>query len=116
MEKAIRIKDSVYAAAEIGTKNIAFVTGDDAGADRWADGIEGLYESLCEIAEAAKEYDMNLLVEPLDRFAHRKRIIVTTDETVALLSRVQKEHDNIGIAFDTAHAARNGEDIFEEIG
>jgi|SRR5690625_324927 len=114
-ETATRIKDSLYAAAEIGAKNIAFVTGDDPGADRWADGIEGLYESLCEIAEAAKEYDMNLLVEPLDRFAHKKRIIGTTDETVALLSRVQKEHDNIGIAFDTAHAALNGEDIFEAL-
>ena len=114
-ETVNRIKDSLYAAAEIGAKNIAFVTGDDPGADRWADGIEGLYESLCEIAEAAKEYDMNLLIEPLDRFAHKKRIIGTTDETVALLSRVQKKHDNIGIAFDTAHAALNGEDIFEAL-
>src|SRR5699024_8097027 len=110
-----RIKDSLYAAAEIGAKNIAFVTGDDPGADRWADGIEGLYESLCEMAEAAKKYDMNLLIEPLDRFAHKKRIIGTTDETVALLSRVQEKHANVGIAFDTAHAALNGEDIFEAL-
>ena len=113
LETVNRIKDSLYASAEIGAKNIALVTGDNPGANRWAEGIEGLYESLCEIAEAAKEYDMNLLIEPLDRFAHKKRIIGTTDETVALLSRVQEKHDNVGIAFDTAHAALNGEDIFE---
>src|SRR5699024_7305696 len=112
-ETVNRIKDSLYAAAEIGAKNIAFVTGDDPGADRWADGIEGLYESLCEMAEAAKKYDMNLLIEPLDRFSHKKRVIGTTDETLQLLSRVQSHSDNIGIAFDTAHAALNGEDVLE---
>lgn len=115
LETVKQIKDSLYLSAEIGAKNIALVTGDDPGADRWADGIEGLYESLCEIAEAAKKYGMNLLIEPLDRFAHKKRIIGTTDETVALLSRVQEKHDNVGIAFDTAHAALNGEDIFKAL-
>lgn len=109
------IKESLPLAAEIGAKNIALVTGDSPGQERWSEGIEGLYESLCEIAESAKEYNMNLLIEPLDRFAHKKRIIGTTDETVELLSRVQKNYDNIGIAFDTAHAALNGEDILEAL-
>lgn len=115
LETVKKVKDSLYLAAEIGAKNIALVTGDDPGQKYWADGIEGLYESLCEIAEAAKVYNMNLLVEPLDRFAHKKRIIGTTDETVALLNRVQEVHDNIGIAFDTAHAALNGENILESL-
>ncbi|RDW22166.1 hypothetical protein CWR48_00195 [Oceanobacillus arenosus] len=109
------VKESLPLAAEIGAKNIAIVTGDDPGPERWAEGIEGLYESLCEIAEAAKEYKMNLLIEPLDRFAHKKRIIGTTDETVELLARVQETYGNVGIAFDTAHAALNGEDIFEAL-
>lgn len=115
LETVNRIKDSLYSSAEIGAKSIALVTGDNPGANRWEDGIEGLYESLCEIAEAAKVYDMDLLIEPLDRFAHKKRIIGTTDETVAILSRVQEKHDNVGIAFDTAHAGLNGEDIFEAL-
>lgn len=115
LETVKQIKDSLYSAAEIGAKNIAIVTGDDPGADLRSDGIEGLYESLCEVADAAKTFDMNLLVEPLDRFVHKKRIIGITDETVALLKRVQEKHDNIGIAFDTAHAALNGEDILEAL-
>ena len=115
-KKTVRtIKDSLPLAAEIGAKNIALVTGDDPGPEKWADGIEGLYESLCEIAEAAKVYKMNLLIEPLDRFAHKKRIIGTTEETVELLTRVQKTSNNVGIAFDTAHAALNGEDVFEAL-
>ncbi|MHA6250767.1 sugar phosphate isomerase/epimerase family protein [Oceanobacillus sp. CAU 1775] len=111
--KTVRaIKESLPLAAEIGAENIALVTGDDPGRELWRDGVEGLYESLCEIAEAAQEYQMTLLIEPLDRFAHKKRIIGTTDETVDLLKRVQQSYPNVGIAFDTAHAALNEEDIF----
>lgn len=114
-ETVSRIKESLYLGAEIGAKDIALVTGDNPGENLRADGVEVLHESLCEIAEAAKEYNMNLLVEPLDRFAHKKRVIGTTDETLDLLLRVQKHSDNIGIAFDTAHAALNGEDIIEAL-
>lgn len=115
-KKAVsNLKESLPLAAEIGAKNIAIVTGDDPGKESWAEGIERLYESICEIAEAAKEFNMNLLIEPLDRFAHKKRILGTTDETVELLTKVQKSHRNVGIAFDTAHAALNGEDIFEAL-
>jgi sugar phosphate isomerase/epimerase len=110
-----KIKENLPLAAEIGAKNIALVTGDDPGPECWAEGIEGLYESLCEISEAAQEFRMNLLIEPLDRFAHKKRIIGTTDETIDLLTRVQKSYSNVGIAFDTAHAALNEEDIFEAL-
>lgn len=102
-------------AAEIGAENIALVTGDDPGDEHRAEGLESLYESLCEIAEAAQSYNLTLLVEPLDRFAHKKRIIGTTDETVELLTRVKQKHQNIGIAFDTAHAALNEEDVFEAL-
>lgn len=109
------VKESLPLAAEIGAKNIALVTGDDPGPERWNEGIEGLYESLCEIAEAAREYNMNLLIEPLDRYAHKKRIIGTTEETLELLARVQSTYDNVGMAFDTAHAALNDEDIFESL-
>jgi sugar phosphate isomerase/epimerase len=109
------IKENLPLAAEIGAKNIALVTGDDPGPEHWDEGIEGLYESLCEIAEVAQEFKMNLLIEPLDRFAHKKRIIGTTDETIDLLTRVKKSYPNVGIAFDTAHAALNGEDIFEAL-
>lgn len=115
LETVRKIKESLPFAAEIGAKNIAIVTGCDPGKEHWSEGIEVLYESLLEIAEACQEYNMKILVEPLDRFVHKKRIIGTTDETVALLNRVQEKYSNVGIAFDTAHAALNGENIFEAL-
>jgi hydroxypyruvate isomerase len=113
LESVKQIKESLYLAAECGATNVAFVTGQDPGVNRRTEAIEGLYESLCEICEAASTYNMNVLVEPLDREAHKKRIIGPTNEAVNLLTMVREKYNNIGLAFDTAHAALNGEDIFE---
>ena len=115
LESVRRIKESLYLAAECGASNIAFVTGEDPGLNRREEGIEGLYESLCEICEEASIYNMNVLVEPLDRYAHKKRLIGPTNETVNLLLRVEEKHNNVGLAFDTAHAALNGESIYESL-
>jgi len=112
-ESVNRIKESIQLAAECGASNIAFVPGADPGADRRIEAAEGFYESLCEICEEASRYHMNVLVEHLDRYAHKKRLIGPMDETVQLLSRVKEKYQNIGLAFDTAHAALNGEEILD---
>lgn len=114
-ETVRQIKDSLYAAAESGASNIALVTGPDPGADRRAEALDGLYESLCDIGGEAATYGMQLLIEPLDRFAHKKRLIGPTAETLQLIERVSGETPNIGLAFDTAHAALNGENVFEAL-
>lgn len=108
-----KMKESLYLAAECGASNIAFVTGKDPGEALRNDAMKGLYESLIEICEEASKYKMEVLVEPLDRFAHKKRILGPTNEVVELLSKVSKEQPNVGLAFDTAHAALNEENIHE---
>lgn len=114
-ETVKQLKESLYGAAECGVSNIAFVTGADPGGARRMDAIEGLYESICELCEEAATYNMDVLVEPLDREAHKKRIIGPTKDAVELIRRVKKQFSNIGLAFDTAHAALNGEDINEAL-
>jgi len=111
LESVRRIKENIYYAAECGAANIAFVPGADPGPEKRQQGMECFYESLCEICEEAAKYQMNVLVEHLDRFAHKKRLIGPIDETVSLLSTVAEKFKNIGLAFDTAHSALNGEDI-----
>ncbi|WP_179134584.1 sugar phosphate isomerase/epimerase family protein [Oceanobacillus timonensis] len=114
-ESVKQLTESIYGAAECGASNIAFVTGADPGVKLRKDAMEGLYESVCEICEEAAAYHMNVLVEPLDRDAHKKRIIGPTNEAVGFIHRVEKQYKNIGLAFDTAHAALNGEDIHEAL-
>jgi sugar phosphate isomerase/epimerase len=110
-----RLKEETALAAECGASNIAFVTGPDPGAERRQEGMNVLVESLCEICEEAQKYNMTVLVEHLDRIAHKKRILGPIDETVQVLRKVRENYSNIGIAFDTAHAALNGEDIIDAI-
>ncbi|TDL73592.1 sugar phosphate isomerase/epimerase [Rhodococcus qingshengii] len=114
-ESVRQIKENIYLAAECGVENIAFVPGPDPGPERRLEAMEGFYDALCDICEEAGKYNMNVLVEHLDRFAHKKRLIGPMDDTVELLSNVAKKHSNIGLAFDTAHAALNKEDISDAL-
>ncbi|MEH7081151.1 sugar phosphate isomerase/epimerase family protein [Neobacillus drentensis] len=114
-ESVRQIKENIYFAAECGARNIAFVPGPDPGPERRLEAMEGFYEALCDICEEASKYHMNVLVEHLDRFAHKKRLIGPMSDTVELLSSVAKKYSNIGLAFDTAHAALNKEDISEAL-
>ncbi|MEK4803128.1 MULTISPECIES: sugar phosphate isomerase/epimerase family protein [Oceanobacillus] len=109
------LKDNIYLAAECGASNIAFVPGIDPGPERRQEGLEGFYESLCALCEEAEKFNMNVLVEHLDRTAHKKRILGPVDETVQLFSRVKESYQNIGLAFDTAHSALNGENVIDAI-
>ncbi|MCM3763863.1 sugar phosphate isomerase/epimerase [Neobacillus niacini] len=110
-----QLKDSMYLAAECGAANIAFISGPDPGADLRKAAMESFYLSLCEICEEAAQYNMKVLVEPLDRDAHKKRFLGPTNEAVALFTRVRESYSNIGLGFDTAHAALNGEDITQAL-
>ncbi|WP_080872636.1 sugar phosphate isomerase/epimerase family protein [Oceanobacillus timonensis] len=110
-----QLKDNIYLAAECGASNIAFITGPDPGSERRKKGMDGLFESLCSICEEAEKYNITVLVEHLDRIADKKRILGPIDETVQLLLRVKENYQNIGLAFDTAHSALNGENILEAI-
>lgn len=115
LQSVKQIKEHLYAAAECGASSIAFVPGPDPAVHLRTEAMEGFYESLCDICEEAARYQMNVLIEPLDREAHKKRLVGPTSDAVQLLSKVKESYDNIGLAFDTAHAALNGEDLTEAL-
>ncbi|MFC0273384.1 sugar phosphate isomerase/epimerase family protein [Metabacillus herbersteinensis] len=114
-ESVKQIKESLYAAAECGASNIAFISGPDPGVQLRKDAAESFYQTLSEICEEATQYNMKVLVEPLDREAHKKRFLGPTSEAVSLFARVRESYPNVGFAFDTAHAALNGENIYEAL-
>ena len=99
-------------ACECGVKNIAVLSGVDPGSKLRRKAIENLFISLCELLEVLSKYKgMQLLIEPLDRGAHKNFLIGPTDESISLLNRVSKVYKNIGIVWDSAHVALCGEDI-----
>jgi len=114
-EAVKRIKESLSLAAECGAANVAFISGPDPGASLRHEAAESFYQSLCEICEEAAQYKLTVLVEPLDRKAHKKRFLGPTREAVQLFASIRESFSNIGFAFDTAHAALNGETLDEAL-
>jgi len=105
------IKHALPAAIECGAQTVAFIGGPDPGPSLRQRGYESFYLSMTAICAAADNLGAAVMFEPLDRFAHKKRLIGPTNEIIAAFSRVRAEYPTFGLAFDTAHAALNEEDI-----
>ncbi|MCW5720061.1 MAG: sugar phosphate isomerase/epimerase [Devosia sp.] len=105
------IKQRLPAAVETGARTVAFIGGADPGPDLRERGYDAFYRSLSAISAEASNLGLTVMFEPLDRFAHKKRLIGPTAEIVDAFARVRAEHPDFGLAFDTAHAALNEEDI-----
>ena len=106
-----------HRAAEGGVGDLAFVSGDDPGeAERHA-ATARLFESLEQICREMRRYPgMHLLLEPLDRGAHKNQLIGPTDEAAALVGALNRIHGNAFLVWDSAHIALNREDLAESLG
>lgn len=105
------IKAHLPGAIACGSTTVSFIGGRDPGPENRERGYDSCYRSLMAICAEAANLGASVMFEPLDRFAHKKRLVSLTDEAVALFARVRMEYPDFGFAFDTAHAALNEEDI-----
>ena len=109
------IKDHIGPAVECGASFFALLGGADPGPHLRTSATEQLCQSLCEICEAAQSYSLDVILEPLDREAHKNHLIGPTNEAVALIKNVRRAFDNIGLCWDSSHVALCGEDIFQSL-
>jgi sugar phosphate isomerase/epimerase len=108
----LRLKELVQMAGECGASNLAMISCDDPGEKKRAEAKNNLYEVMVETCREMEGYpEMNLLIEPLDRAAHKKNLIGPTDESVEFLTRLRREYQNIYFSWDSAHVALNNEDL-----
>jgi hydroxypyruvate isomerase len=77
--------------------------------------LKALEKSLFSIAEFASDKNIEIVIEQLDVFAHKKRAFGLGTEAAEIFGRLRKKHENAGLCFDIAHSLLNGEDIFEMI-
>ena len=105
------VKKNLPIVAETGARTVSFIGGPDPGAALRERGYEALYRSMSALCAEAADFGMSVMFEPLDRFAHKKRLVGPTVEILPVFARIKAEHPNFGMAFDTAHAALNEEDI-----
>jgi sugar phosphate isomerase/epimerase len=108
-----RIKSCLPLAAECGATEIGLISGADPGAGQRRAAAECLADSLLTVCSAAAGFGISVILEPLDRGAHKNGLIGPSHEAVALMDAVALPH--IGLAWDSAHAALNNEDLEQTI-
>lgn len=102
-------------AAETGYSNFGVPSGDDPGAVFRGLAKLVLKDSLIEIADYLKQYQMNLTIEPLDRYVYKKQLIGPMEENVVWFKEVKEEAPNIYIHWDSAHEALAGIDLMKSL-
>lgn len=102
-------------ACETGATHIGINAGPNVGILERSSAYKALIESVGEIATYAKKQNITVLLEPLDRFAHKKKLLGSTRDARELFEIISKEHTNVKLSLDTAHTALNREDLCEAI-
>lgn len=99
------VKQCVDHAAECGTSNIGLVSGKDVGIDKREEAKNYLTDSLHIVAEYIKQYNMGLIIEPLDREEHKKQLLGPFKEAVVLIEQLRRTNPYCYLCWDSAHAA-----------
>lgn len=103
-------------SAECGAKRCGLQSGPDPGDALRADAKKALTESCLEIARAAEQYeDLYLIIEPLDRYVHKKQLLGPIDETVAWFENLRTSCSNFYIHWDSAHEKLGGADLLQSM-
>lgn len=106
----------VEVAAESGADRVAMVSGPDPGEKLREEAQKGIEEVLFAVTEKMLEYPgMQLLLEPLDRGAHKNNFIGPTSVAVELMKKVNEVHENCRLSWDSAHMALNKENLKESL-
>lgn len=110
-------KDLVDKSVEMGAIRCGLQSGPDLGDALRDDAKKALMESCLDISEyAAKNYkDVRLVIEPLDRYVHKKQLLGPIGETVDWFKELNKHCDNFFIHWDSAHEKLGGADLVESL-
>ena len=122
LDEALRRKsvrraiEMMAGSVECGAAAIGIASGPDPGGAAREEATGRLCESLCELGAAAgRSGGMRILLEPLDRDAHRNALIGPSPEVLSLIDHTRLDSSQIGLCWDSAHTALCGEDLIESL-
>lgn len=105
-QKAVNlVKELAGMAAETGYTNFGIPSGDDPAPVYRGMAKNALADSIVEIAEHCKGLGLNLVIEPLDRYAFKKQLIGPIEETLQWFAPIHEACPNFFIHWDSAHEA-----------
>ena len=112
----LEINNLIDIAAESGADRVAMISGPDPGEQYRKEAMKGIEEVLFAVSEKMAEYPgMILLLEPLDRGAHKNNLIGPSTEATDLMKKVNGHYKNCYLSWDSAHVALNKEDLRESL-
>lgn len=109
------VKDLANLAAETGYTNFGIPSGDDPAPVYRGMAKNALADSVVEIANHCKGIGLNLLLEPLDRYAFKKQLIGPIEETLQWFAPIHEACPNFYIHWDSAHEALGRIDIIKSM-
>jgi len=105
------IQESTETAAALGARIVSVCPGHTIYGQSMEDGWGRLSESLADIAEFARRYDMRIAIEPADKY--ETDLVPTCAEALKLIGELR--YANLGVVLDNGHAHVVGESAVEAV-
>ncbi|WP_460023306.1 sugar phosphate isomerase/epimerase family protein [Lactovum odontotermitis] len=104
-------------ASDQDCQHIGLASGPIEDDQRKNDQIQIFSDSIEKIADyiARKNYSFDLLLEPLDEFAHKKNVIGALPSVEKLLQLLNIDSRKFHLCFDTAHSALNEDNLLTSV-
>lgn len=103
-------------AVECGADKIGMPSGDYLGDALCAQATEALTDSLSRIGRVAERFPgLHLVLEPLDRYVHKKQLMGPMREVCAWFAELRQVCPGIYLHWDSAHEALGGIDLMESL-
>lgn len=109
------LKSYLAMAKELGATKFALLSGKDPGAGERDQAIERLIDSLSELCEAARAYDLAVTLEVFDREIDKKAVIGSTKDAVRVAARLRPHFPDFGLMLDLSHLPLQGESSREAL-
>lgn len=103
------VKAGIDEALELGLRDVAILSGGDVPADRRAQAMTWLVESISEICGYAGDRSVTIALEVFDRDIDKKCLVGPAPLARELAERVKQRHPNFGLLVDLSHIVLLGE-------
>ena len=103
-------------ARTCGADCLGILSGPDPGLLQRKEASRSLFKSLTQLGRAAHEgIPVKIVLEPLDREAHKRGLIGPSDEAFELMRCLRSETQAVYLGWDSGHVMLNGEDPAESL-
>lgn len=109
------LKGYMPMAREFGANKFALLSGKDPGAEGREAAIARLIDSLAELCEAARPYDLAVTLEVFDREIDKRALIGSTKDAVRVAARLRPHYPDFGLMLDLSHLPLQGESSRESL-